>query len=102
MVVPNDAEKLAIDGGTPRRRVCASMFSGMLAALERLVKAKVSTGQTLRKKRSGLTPVAAQWLVQRGGLAWVGGYLAVLSTLSLAALLLMREGRARPATLRAV
>ena len=50
----------------------------------------------------GLTPVAAQWLVQRGGLAWVGGYLAVLSLLSLAALLLMREGRARPATLPGV
>ena len=49
----------------------------------------------------GLTPVAAQWLVQRGGLAWVGGYLAVLSTMSLAALLLMREGRARPTTLPA-
>lgn len=32
------------------------MLSGMLAALERLVKANVSTGQTLRKKRSGLTP----------------------------------------------
>ena len=29
---------------------------GMLAALERLVKANVSTGQTLRKKRNGLTP----------------------------------------------
>ena len=50
----------------------------------------------------GLTPVAAQWLVQRGGLAWVGAYLAVLSLLSLAALLLMREGRARPATLPGV
>lgn len=50
----------------------------------------------------GLTPVAAQWLVQRGGLAWVGGYLALLSLLSLAALLLMREGRARPATLPGV
>jgi len=50
----------------------------------------------------GLTPVAAQWLVQRGGLAWVGGYLGVLSTMSLAALLLMREGRARPATLPGV
>jgi len=50
----------------------------------------------------GLTPFAAQWLVQRGGLAWVGGYLAVLSLLSLAALLLMREGRARPATLPGV
>ncbi|MCY1183504.1 hypothetical protein D3C76_1236210 [compost metagenome] len=62
MVVPNDALKLAIDCGTPRRRVCASMFSGMLAALERLVKAKVSTGHTLRKKRSGLTPVAARMM----------------------------------------
>ncbi|WP_375270699.1 MFS transporter [Sphingomonas sp.] len=50
----------------------------------------------------GLTPVAAQWLVQRGGLAWVGGYLAVLSLTSLAALLLMREGRARPAVLPGV
>jgi len=56
MVAPNEAAKLAMEDGIPRRRVCASMLSGMLAALERLVKAKVSTGQTLRKKRSGLTP----------------------------------------------
>ncbi|MNH35725.1 hypothetical protein D3C79_964360 [compost metagenome] len=62
MVVPNEALKLAIDCGTPRRRVCASIFSGMLAALERLVKANVSTGHTLRKKRSGLTPVAARMM----------------------------------------
>ncbi len=46
MVVPNDAEKLAIDSGIPKRRVCASIFKGILAALERLVKAKVSTGKT--------------------------------------------------------
>ncbi|MNY72530.1 hypothetical protein D3C86_2111100 [compost metagenome] len=59
MVAPNEAAKLAIDCGMPRRRVCASMLSGMLAALERLVKAKVSTGQTLRKKRSGLIPASA-------------------------------------------
>ena len=32
------------------------LLNGMLAALERLVKAKVRTGHTLRKKRSGLTP----------------------------------------------
>ncbi|SAJ29833.1 Uncharacterised protein [Enterobacter cloacae] len=56
MVAPKEAEKLAIDSGTPRRRVCASTFSGIDAALERLVKAKVSTGQTLRKYFSGLTP----------------------------------------------
>ena len=36
MVAPKEAEKLAIDSGTPRRRVCASTFSGMEAALERL------------------------------------------------------------------
>ncbi len=46
MVVPNDAEKMAIDSGIPKRRVCASIFKGILAALERLVKAKVSTGKT--------------------------------------------------------
>ncbi|MNW62844.1 hypothetical protein D3C74_409990 [compost metagenome] len=34
------------------------MLSGMLAALERLVNANVSTGQILRKKRSGLIPAA--------------------------------------------
>lgn len=59
MVAPKEAEKLAIDSGTPRRRVCASTFSGMEAALERLVKAKVITGQTLRKYFSGLTPLIA-------------------------------------------
>src|SRR5471030_1856156 len=58
MVAPNEAAKLAIDCGIPKRRVWASMLSGMLAALERLVKAKVSTGQILRKKRSGLIPAS--------------------------------------------
>ncbi len=58
MVAPNEAAKLAMDWGIPRRRVCASMLRGMLAALERLVKAKVSTGQILRKKRSGLIPAS--------------------------------------------
>ncbi|SEK35032.1 Predicted arabinose efflux permease, MFS family [Sphingomonas palmae] len=43
----------------------------------------------------GLTPVAAQALVERGGLLLVGGYLAALSLLSLVALLLMREARSR-------
>ena len=56
MVAPNEAAKLAIEDGIPKRRVWASILSGMLAALERLVKANVSTGHTLRKKRSGLTP----------------------------------------------
>ncbi|WP_298814385.1 MFS transporter [uncultured Sphingomonas sp.] len=46
----------------------------------------------------GLTPVAAQALVARGGLLLVGGYLAALSLLSLAALLLMREASARATT----
>ncbi|WP_019514865.1 MFS transporter [Sphingomonas sp. Mn802worker] len=41
----------------------------------------------------GLTPVAAQALVERGGLMLVGGYLAALSLLSLVALLVMREAR---------
>ncbi|MNN45846.1 hypothetical protein D3C81_1601980 [compost metagenome] len=58
-MAPNEAEKLAMDSGTPKRRVCASTFSGMLAALERLVKAKVITGHTLRKNFNGLTPVKA-------------------------------------------
>ena len=56
MVAPKDAEKLAIDSGTPKRCVCASIFKGILAALERLVNAKVKTGQTFLKKRSGLIP----------------------------------------------
>ena len=58
IVVPNEAEKLAIDSGTPKRRVCASIFNGILAALERLVKAKVNTGKTFLKNRIGLTPVS--------------------------------------------
>ena len=43
----------------------------------------------------GLTPVAAQALVEHGGLLLVGCYLAALSLLSLTALLLMRQTRAR-------
>ncbi|MBB5686933.1 MFS transporter [Sphingobium boeckii] len=39
----------------------------------------------------GLTPVAAQALAQYGGLIWVGLYLAVASSLSLVALLALRE-----------
>src|SRR3990167_4712474 len=58
MVAPNDAAKLAMDCGMPRRLVCASMLSGIVAALERLVNANVSTGQILRKNRSGLIPAA--------------------------------------------
>lgn len=41
----------------------------------------------------GLTPVAAQTLAQHGGLAPVGAYLAAMSLLSLAALLVMRPAR---------
>ncbi|MNC70220.1 hypothetical protein D3C75_1210050 [compost metagenome] len=58
MVAPNEAAKLAMDCGMPKRLVCASMLNGIVAALERLVKANVSTGQILRKKRSGLIPAA--------------------------------------------
>jgi MFS family permease len=39
----------------------------------------------------GLTPIAAQTLAQRGGLMLVGGYLALLSVVSLIALLVMRD-----------
>lgn len=39
----------------------------------------------------GLTPVAAQALAEYGGLIWVGLYLAVASSLSLIALLALRE-----------
>jgi MFS family permease len=42
-----------------------------------------------------LTPIAAVWLAERGGLIWVGLYLAGASLLSLAALLALgRRGRA--------
>ena len=47
MVAPNEALKLAIARGMPRRLVWASMLNGIVAALERLVKAKVSTGQAV-------------------------------------------------------
>ncbi|CAN5467253.1 MFS transporter [soil metagenome] len=43
----------------------------------------------------GLTPVAAQALAQFGGLIWVGLYLAVLSAVSLVALLALRQRAAR-------
>lgn len=39
-----------------------------------------------------LTPFAAQALAERGGLAWVGGYLTLASLVSLAALLLLPKG----------
>ena len=42
IVAPNDAAKLAIEDGIPKRRVCASMLSGMLAALERLLAASTA------------------------------------------------------------
>ena len=38
----------------------------------------------------GLTPMVAQTLADRGGLSWVGLYLAGASLLSLAALLILR------------
>ncbi|MCY1450979.1 hypothetical protein D9M71_678220 [compost metagenome] len=60
IVAPNEAEKLAIDSGIPKRRVCASMLSGMLAALERLVNANVKTGATFLKNLSGETPVSVK------------------------------------------
>ena len=44
----------------------------------------------------GLTPVAAEALARRGGLTLVGGYLAFMSLLSLAALLLMRPSPHAP------
>jgi len=44
----------------------------------------------------GLTPVAAQALAVRGGLAWVGAYLAIASAVSLVALALTRDGRVTP------
>jgi MFS family permease len=37
-----------------------------------------------------LTPIAAVWLAARGGLIWVGLYLAVASSISLVALLMLR------------
>ncbi len=42
-----------------------------------------------------LTPIAAVWLADRGGLIWVGLYLAGASLLSLAALLMLRRRPAR-------
>ena len=44
MVAPKLAAKLAMAGDTPTRDTCASTLSGMAAALERDVKANVSTG----------------------------------------------------------
>ena len=41
----------------------------------------------------GLTPVAAQWLATKGGLWLVGGYLAVASSISLVALLMLQTRR---------
>ena len=45
MVAPKLAAKLAMAGETPSRLTCVSTLSGIAAALEREVKAKVSTGQ---------------------------------------------------------
>jgi MFS family permease len=41
-----------------------------------------------------LTPIAAVWLAERGGLIWVGLYLAAASLISLVALLALRGRRA--------
>lgn len=41
----------------------------------------------------GLTPVVAQWLATKGGLWLVGSYLAVASSISLVALLMLRTRR---------
>ena len=38
-----------------------------------------------------LTPIAAVWLAERGGLIWVGLYLAAASLLSLLALVALRK-----------
>jgi hypothetical protein len=38
-----------------------------------------------------VAPIAAQALVERGGLAWVGGYLVAAGVLSLAGLALLRR-----------
>ncbi len=43
-----------------------------------------------------LTPIAAVWLADRGGLIWVGLYLAGASLLSLVALLMLRRRREAP------
>ncbi|MNW54053.1 hypothetical protein D3C74_316390 [compost metagenome] len=54
IVAPNEADKLAIPSGTPRRLVCVSTFSGIVAALEREVNANTSVGSTLRTYWIGL------------------------------------------------
>jgi MFS family permease len=43
-----------------------------------------------------LTPFAAQMLADRGGLAWVGGYLSTAALVSLVALLFLQKGVDRP------
>ncbi len=44
---------------------------------------------------ASLAPYIAQQLVQHGGLAWVGGYVSVAATISLAAAYFAQETRDR-------
>ncbi len=44
---------------------------------------------------ASLAPYIAQKLVQHGGIAWVGGYVSVAAAISLLAVLLMKETRAK-------
>ncbi|TXT20176.1 MAG: major facilitator superfamily MFS1 [Gallionellaceae bacterium] len=44
---------------------------------------------------ASLAPYIAQQLVQRGGLAWVGGYISVAAAISLLAAFFSRETRDR-------
>lgn len=55
-MAPNDADRFAIAGGTLSFVICASTFSGIVAAELRDVNAKVSTGQIFLKYSAGLTP----------------------------------------------
>ncbi|CSC86533.1 Uncharacterised protein [Vibrio cholerae] len=48
-MAPNEADRLAIAGGTFSLVICASTLRGIVAAELRDVKAKVSTGQMFLK-----------------------------------------------------
>ena len=59
MVEPNEAAKLAMPSGVPRRWVCVCTLIGIEPALVRDVNAKASTGKTFFTKRSGFSPTPA-------------------------------------------
>lgn len=77
-------------------------FGPMGALLPELFPTRVRyTGAAVSYNLGGIlgasfAPLLSQWLVENGGLAYVGGYISAVAVVSLLALLTMRETRDQP------